>query len=479
MTRTLRNVVLALAIVTAGLGGCAFTGAIAGTASASGSGTPLPPGWELCILQGVGAPATEANIADLDEWQVAEGGSTNNTAAYNPFNTQRMTDASGAPLPGVVSANGFPAFANWLAGCAATVTTLFQPNMWSITSALRAGNVAPPGVFLAAVDQSAWCAPSADGIPCYEGQVLGAAGDLAAMLTNSPALSVFGNVRSDLRAYQQAIATVAGDQNLLVTRQEQLAAMQTQLSAARGTYDIASRALRRFAIDEYVSSGLYASTSVANLGGGVNPFGPKTAQGVIAQQYLSVAANDLLVRERSAAADVKAMLSRRDAAAKAVTPAALALAADTNTEHTSLTKMVADVATLQQAGACTTVAIALPASDAAPTAPADTTTTTTTTTTTAPVPTSTTTTTTTTVPAAAATTTTVPTAITVPTTVTTTTLPATTVQSTVPVTTTTTTTVPSAAVPATPPSAGAANAPVAGVTALQGCVAALAPPGTL
>jgi hypothetical protein len=39
--------------------------------------------------------------------------------------------------------------------------------------------------------------------------------------------------------------------------------------------------------------------------------------------------------------------------------------------------------------------------------------------------------------------------------------------------------VPSAAVPATPSSASVANAPVAGVTALQGCVAALAPSGTL
>ena len=100
MTRTLRNVVLVLAIATASLAGCAFTDATVGTASASGSDTPLPPGWELCILQGVGAPATEANIADLDEWQVAEGGSTNNTAAYNPFNTQRMTDVSRRTVAG-------------------------------------------------------------------------------------------------------------------------------------------------------------------------------------------------------------------------------------------------------------------------------------------------------------------------------------------------------------------------------------------
>ena len=60
------------------------------------SDTPLPPGWELCVLQGLNAPVTAANVTDLDQWQAAEGGSTNNTAAYNPFNTRRMTDARGA-----------------------------------------------------------------------------------------------------------------------------------------------------------------------------------------------------------------------------------------------------------------------------------------------------------------------------------------------------------------------------------------------
>ena len=51
----------------------------------TGVGTLLPSGWELCVLQGVGAAGTADNVANLDEWQVAEGGSTNNTAAYNPF----------------------------------------------------------------------------------------------------------------------------------------------------------------------------------------------------------------------------------------------------------------------------------------------------------------------------------------------------------------------------------------------------------
>jgi hypothetical protein len=145
---------------------CVPSGGPALAVPASG-GTALPAGWELCILQGLQAPLTAVNVADLDQWQAAEGGSTNNSAAYNPFNTLRTTDITGAALPATISSNGFPAFSTWLAGCAATVATILQPNMWTITAALRAGDVSPPGAFLATVDQSQWCAPSADGTPCY------------------------------------------------------------------------------------------------------------------------------------------------------------------------------------------------------------------------------------------------------------------------------------------------------------------------
>jgi len=57
------------------------------------------------------------------------GGSTNNTAAYNPFNVRQVTDSTGAALPAVVMSDGFPAFATWAAGCAATVAALLQPIM--------------------------------------------------------------------------------------------------------------------------------------------------------------------------------------------------------------------------------------------------------------------------------------------------------------------------------------------------------------
>src|ERR1700730_2299800 len=173
MPRFIWSVRLFFAFVVASLGMCALSLPSDGSraiASSSG-GTALPPGWELCLVQGIGAPLTQANVANLDEWQAVEGGSTNNSAAYNPFNTRRMTDVNSNSIPGTVSSNGFPAFPSWVEGCAATVATILQPNMWSIPAALRAGKVAPPGGFLAEVDKSQWCAPSADGTPCYADKI--------------------------------------------------------------------------------------------------------------------------------------------------------------------------------------------------------------------------------------------------------------------------------------------------------------------
>ena len=213
MTRTLFSACLLLAVATASLSAALTEAPGAGPAgTVAVVGTPLPPGWELCILAGVSAPATKANVANLDEWQAAEGGSTNNTAAYNPFNTTRTTDAQGDPLPVTSMVGGFPAFADWLSGCAATVATLLQPNMSVIASALRAGSVAPPGQFLVDVDGDAWCAPS-NGQPCYETAIAASGGKIPGVIASSAALAVYGNVQSDLRSYQTATTKVAGAQN--------------------------------------------------------------------------------------------------------------------------------------------------------------------------------------------------------------------------------------------------------------------------
>ena len=324
MSRFTSCVRVALVLTLASLGVCAFASAASATSAAPSmvaapGDTALPAGWELCVLQGVTAPATRANVDDLDEWQAAEGGSTNNSAAYNPFNTRRTTDVNNAPIPGVVmSSNGFPAFPTWLEGCAATTATLLQPNMSAIVAALRAGNVAPGGVFLADVDQSPWCAPSAGGTPCYADKILSVSGGVAsALLTSSAALSVYGNVKLDVGAYQAAVTTSSADQSVLVSVHQELTAASSAVSGAEDKLDVAQTALRRFAVDEYVSAGLYVSSSLTNVGG-TAPFGPVDANGVAARQYESVAANDLLSRLEGATATASAALARRDAATKAL-----------------------------------------------------------------------------------------------------------------------------------------------------------------
>jgi hypothetical protein len=428
-------------------------------------------------LEGVTAPATAANVADLDEWQAAEGGSTNNTAAFNPFNSLRVTDASGAAIPGVTSANAFPAFSSWADGCAATVGTLFQPNMWVITAALRAGNVSPPAAFLAIVDQSAWCAPSPGGVPCYVDAMLSPAGGLALAVPASSALDVYGNVTKDLQSYQQSIATVAADQNTVAEHDLALAASENQVAAARDKFGAASRALQGFAISEYVNSGLYSGAPLVSSGGTqpLTPSTPQDSDGVVAQQYLGVAATNLITHNNAAAGAFKGSEQHRGDAAKELSEVALTLTSDEAAENRDLGQLIKDVATLEHAGACATVTITPPPSSTPAAAGATTPTTLPPTTTTTVPPTTTTvppttSTTTTTVP------TTIPLGVLVPTTTTTTGLAPTTTTTLPPTTTTTTTTtttVPSAATPSTsttPP------AEAAGVTELQGCIAAFAPP---
>jgi hypothetical protein len=483
MTRLIRSVGFVLALASVGLGGGALAWTASSPAAAQSSDTPLPPGWELCVLEGLAAPVTPANIADLDEWQAAEGGSTNNAAAFNPFNSLRTTDLTGAPIPGVDTSNNFPAFSTWAAGCSATVATLYQPNMWVITAALRAGNVTPASAFLAVVDQSAWCAVSPAGVPCYVNEVLSGTDSLPASLPVSSALNVYGNVTSDLQAYQKSITAVSTDENEVGIRDLALAAAGSNVATAHSQLGAASRSLQKFAVSEYVSSGLYSGAPLVSSGG-TQPLAPSTPQdsdGVVVQQYLGVAANNLVSQEGAADGVFKDAEQRRDAASKALAQAAVALTSDQAAENRDLTQLITDVGTLEHAGACATVTITPPPSsgtDATAGTSTVTTTTTTTpsttttlppTTTTAP-PTTTTTTTTTTVP------TTVPlNALTPSSPTTTTTVAPTTTTTTEPSTTTTTTTVP-ATVPSTTTATTAPPTEAAGVGALQGCIASFAPP---
>jgi hypothetical protein len=429
-----RRTVGLLAGLTALMLVCALSPALPVGADTTSGGTSLPPGWELCILQGVSAPLSQANVADLDEWQAAEGGSTNNTAAYNPFNTARTTDVNGAALPATTSANGFPAFANWLAGCAATVGTLLQPNMWSITAALRTGSVAPPAAFLASVDQSQWCAPSSDGQLCYENLIPAAAGSVAsAVLSQSAAREVYGNVKSDVNSYEQVVTAMAADQGLLAARQQQFTAAEAAVSAARDRFRSAGQQLQKIAVDEYVTR-VYVSGSYADVKSVGKPFGSQDADGVIAQQYEDIVTADLVARYQSAEAVVKASEAQRISAANASDQANATLASESNTESHSLIRLISDVATMQKAGACPIVTIAsltpTPTTPVASQQSAGTTTTVLSTTTTTTVPSS------------------------------------------------TTTTVPANAGSAAAPAASAPTANQAGLTQLQGCMAGFAPMGS-
>jgi hypothetical protein len=416
-------------------------------------GTTLPEGWELCILQGVGAAVSQANVIDLDAWQLAEGGSTNNTAAYNPFNTGRTTDVNGTSLPAVVSSNGSPAFGTWAAGCAATVATILQPNMAPIVIALKAGSVSPPSVFLADVDKSQWCAPS-DGMPCYASEILGGTDALvASLLSGTSALTVYATVQADLGSYVQGVATTAAAQGDVTLMTQDLAVAQAEVTTAQANLRKATRGLRQLAIDEYIRHGVM---SVDNL----RLFEPSDQSGVLSQKYFDIAAFALIIRYQHANTAVSAALSRLAASADGLTQARSALMSDSTAEDWALGRLATDVTTLDAAGACAGETMTLSTTSVTPT----------------PVPTTNASTTTvppTTVPATNASTTTVPT-----TNASTTTVPPTTV----PAANATTTTVPGTTVPATnaptgPPAGDQATATPAALGQLQGCLAALAPPG--
>lgn len=314
-------------------------------------GTPLPSGWELCVLEGVGASGTADNVADLDEWQVVEGGSTNNTAAYNPFNVRQVTDSTGAALPAVVMSDGFPAFATWAAGCAATVAALLQPIMIPIVTALRAGDVAVPGIFLFDVDQSPWCAPSADGIPCYASEVL--AGEIVQALLNGSSrqlkssLTSYSNTGADLRSYQEAAYVVVADQNIVVAKNVLLAASEQAVSVARATLSRATRALRRLALDDYTDAAASRFESSLPL------LGSPDQRDSIGQYFLNIAASLLTGHYDRAEAAVKASISKRQAAEASVAHATSALDSAQSAESVTLSGLDSDVKGIEAGLACT------------------------------------------------------------------------------------------------------------------------------
>ena len=341
----------ALVVVSVGAIGFAPAGVASGSGPQGGFGTPLPDGWELCVLQGVGAPPTSDNVANLDEWQTAEGGSTNNTAAYNPFNTRRVTDSKNAPIPGTTMSGGFPAFSDWPSGCAATAATILQSNMDPVMTSLKAGDIAPPGVFLAEVDRSAWCAPSADGVPCYASEIL--AGELLGTLLKggsgqlTDALASYSGAGTDLSAYEKAAAATAVDEAVVAASSQQLAAVENEVAVARQELATATKALRRVAVDDYTNDGLVTSNSHLQL------FTPTDQEGAFAQYLGDVAVSTLADGYSRAQQTVKAAASQQQAAVTAVTQASAAFAAAVTAQNQALAQLESDVAAIEVARSCT------------------------------------------------------------------------------------------------------------------------------
>jgi hypothetical protein len=88
-------------------------------------------GWENDVLTAIGAPITAANIAFLDAWQHAEGGS----ATYNPLNTTQPASGS-TPY----NSAGVQDFTTPTQGANATKQTLENGYYPAIVSALQSGD---------------------------------------------------------------------------------------------------------------------------------------------------------------------------------------------------------------------------------------------------------------------------------------------------------------------------------------------------
>ncbi len=112
--------------------------------------TPLPTGWETDILNSIGAPVTPQNIQDLDVWQKMEGGSTLNSASYNPLDTTQRGPGSSS-----MNSVGVQAYPDWSTGLAATSQTLEYGYYKSIVADLLSGNT-PYAQFAADVNASPW-----------------------------------------------------------------------------------------------------------------------------------------------------------------------------------------------------------------------------------------------------------------------------------------------------------------------------------
>lgn len=105
--------------------------------------------WRIAVLKQGGFPVTPQNLQNLDAWQHAEGGHTNNAAKYNWLNT---TQGKQYPSMNSVGVRVFPDFNT---GVQKTVETLNNGHYASILQALKSGR-APVDQFAQSVYSSPW-----------------------------------------------------------------------------------------------------------------------------------------------------------------------------------------------------------------------------------------------------------------------------------------------------------------------------------
>ena len=152
---------------------------------------------------------------------------------------------------------------------------------------------------------------------------------------------------------------MTADQGTVVTRDQQLAAAESQATARRAS------TTPRPVPSEVRDRGVREHRAV--YGGELDPgqqrhaLRPRERRWRDGAAVSGLAAANLLARTQAAAAAVKASVPGRAGTTKAVDQATSTLASDERAERRSLTEIVDDVATLQNAGACTTVTIVAPA----------------------------------------------------------------------------------------------------------------------
>ena len=265
-------------------------------------------------------------------------------------NSRQVTDANGVPIPALAPPGGFPAFSRWADGCAATVAALLQPSMTPIVIALRAGDISVPGVFLADVDQTPWCAPSADGIPCYANEIL--AGELVNTLVNGLAgqlkssLTSYSQTGVDLRSYEDDAVVTAANQGLVAAKSEQLVSSEQQVSEAQRTLSKATLALRRIALDDYTTD------AASRFDSSLPFFGPPNELDAVAEYFRSTAASLVTLHHDQAKAAFKIAVSKRQAADASVARATASLISAAAAESQALAGLEADVTSIETDLAC-------------------------------------------------------------------------------------------------------------------------------